>query len=199
METQLDIKMIPLDRHIGIYGNGKCGKTTLAIDLIRDLDPADVVIFTHKGQLPLYEGFDNAHDHYDDLILEKLITTQQNTTDNTVTLVIDGFEYDKHVKYDDKLRHIFMNGRSLGIRIIITFRQITSLLPHNRKNLHCLFAFNENSLYNCKTLHNEFFKEYGNVNDFTNVLKRTTQNYGTLVSIRDATTYGSYKANLIVQ
>lgn len=198
-----DTSSVKDDASIGIVAKRRSGKSTLIKDLVFKLKPSRIIAFIGSEAADTYYAMfippTYIYKIWDVEKLRAIINYQRENYDGSeaksLTIVIDDFGFDKSVMKSKILRELFMNGRHLGIRIIIAFQYLKDLPRENRGNIDIMFVMKELNRDNQRSLFDEFFNQFPDFKTFRTVLQQATNNYGILV--QDQTNSDTSLANSV--
>lgn len=192
---RFDMSTIKTDAVVVILGKRRTGKSFLTRDLLSHISdvPAGVVISGTEAS----NGFFGAifppvfiYDGYSPKIIENLVRRQKaavarskkdRSIDPRCLLVMDDCLYDKTWVNDENMRQIFMNGRHLGIGLIITSQYPLGIPPNFRSNIDYVFILRENIVANRRRIYDNYCGVLPTFDAFCSVLDQTTENHECLV------------------
>jgi len=125
------------------------------------------------------------HDTLSPELLDQVTTNQmrlchQSPDRPESLLVLDDCLYDRHIISDRNLRKIFMNGRHMGMNMIIA-QQFPNFPPSLRANIDYIFLFRESNTRNKQKLYEYYAGMFPTFGLFCQVLDECTRDYGYLV------------------
>lgn len=175
-------------RIILLIGKRNTGKSVLVRDLLWYLRkiPTAVVFSPTEESNRAYEGmvpnlFINGE--FDADVLSSIIKRQKKCYKNKVPnsemlLLLDDCMYDAAtISKNPDIRYIFMNGRHIGITLIITAQYMMALPPALRGNVDYVFTFREPLQTNRKKLFDQFFGIFQKPVIFNEVMNSCTENF----------------------
>lgn len=101
--------------------------------------------------------------------------------DNRSFLIFDDLMYDTSWIKHKEVREIFMNGRHYKIFYLVTMQYPLGIPPVLRSNIDYVFIMRENIFANKKRLYENYAGMFPNLEVFSQVLDKCTEDYGCLV------------------
>lgn len=202
---KFDPSTIKLGSVVGIVGGRGSGKSLLVRDLMytfRKLPLVVVMSGTEEGN-GFYGKFVPGIFVYSEFrkdVLENLLQQQRKIKEQkrnrNVLVVLDDLLYDsKTIMKESIMRFLFMNGRHMGITIIVVAQFANDLGPPAlRSQLDYVVAFREPSIANRERLYKMFYGIVPTFQDFNAILAHCTEEYRTLVVHQTAKTNDMEKA-----
>lgn len=190
---KFDLESLKPDRSILCLGRTGCGKTTLVYHLASLLSKNNVTFglaitpsidtqMMFRKFLPrcLVRG------DFCEGVLQALLDHQKSVfertgTLNKVAIFLDDLGYNKSIFKTNVIREIFMNGRHLGITLIIAMQYMMDVTPDIRCNTGYIFAFADQVRKNRQRLWENYFGMFPTFGGFDKAFHMATQNYECLV------------------
>lgn len=176
-----------------IIGKCRTGKSFLARDLLVKQDNSasiNIVINNEEVNNVYKECVPNLsiHNDYNSQIIENIKKRHflvQNHIINTerqeCILVIDNSIYDNSFFYDKNIKFLFMNGRHLKSKFIITMRYPLYLPLALQSNIDYVFILRENITVHKRKLWKHYGYMFHTFEGFDEVLEQCTEDYSCLV------------------
>ena len=180
------------DAVVLIIGKRRSGKSWVARDILY-----------HKQHLPVglaMSGTEEGNGFYKDYIpdafvfndfrpefLQKLLARQKRLVRRrdpypNAFVLLDDCAYDKKIfTGDTPLREMFMNGRHWKLFTMLTLQYLMDMPPSLRQNIDYVIVLKDNAKKNVKKLHDNFFGIIDDFNQFQEIMRQVTEDYGALV------------------
>lgn len=209
---KFDLKRIPDNSTVVISARRGSGKSTLMADILytKKHIPAGIVCSATEESTNFYGRFvpqSFIYNRYDDAILVKLLERQkrlmkEKAKDSNVFLLLDDVAYDKSIFRKENIRATFLNGRHLGILMILSTQFSLDLPPALRSNSDFIIVFQDNNVGNQRRLFENYAGVFPNFSEFQRVFNSLTKDY--MCMVIDATSKSNrvedtvfwYKANV---
>ena len=185
---QFSMWQLQLNRHIVmINGKRNSGKSTLIADILYH--------HRHIRKVVVFSGSESANGFYtklcvpkmfirhgfDPVYLEKMYN-EQKTTQSSCLLILDDLSFDDTIWKDKTIIDIMNMGRHQGLGVVFASQYVMHVPLKLRGQIDFFFALKDNSHQNQERLHKCFFSFIKKTNDFCDVYKHFTDNFGVLVS-----------------
>lgn len=198
---KFDPSSITSDKVLVFLGKRNTGKSFLVRDILfyhRDIPIGTVISPTehaNKFYSKIVPGL-FIHDEYTPQLLDnivkrqKIITKQVNkeiamygksSIDPRAFLILDDCLYDGCWKKDKNIRYIFMNGRHIKLKFLITMQYALGVPPDLRTNIDYVFILRENNYGNRRRIYENYCSIFPTFEMFCAVLDQITEGYGCLV------------------
>ncbi len=118
-----------------------------------------------------------------DRVFERQDRAAQKGTPEKIFILIDDLAYNASLFQTKQVRRAFMNGRHLGITLIITLQYALLLPPSARGNSDLIFASQEKSSIYRRKLYDNFSIVFKNFREFDRVYTSCTKNFSTFVMV----------------
>ncbi len=178
-------------------GRRGMGKTTTMCSILRELPfrfHAVVAMSPTRSSCDEFErmGIPKSliYDDLDPTIIDRVLHAATVLTNKgrkiKIALILDDCTYDKSLwkgggNAGTAFRKLLMNGRHLGITVLMTAQYCMDIPMHLRNSIDYVFAHRENIKAIKKRLHLFFFGLVENSKDFNALMQKCTQNRETLV------------------
>lgn len=152
-----------------ICGRRLTGKSVLLSDILQSRKKSKIVIFASRYAAPSYKKYfpsNIIHDHYNPVVLKKLISAQQKHPDGELVVGFDDIAVNKDLWKDNYIRDIIRYGSSLGITAIFSVQYTGQLDDTFKRNIDYVFCFRDNIIDNQKMLYTEFGGMFSTFHDF---------------------------------
>lgn len=188
---KFDLKKIPDNATVVISARRGSGKSTLMSDILythRHI-PAGIVCSATEDSTNFYGRFvpqSFIYNRYDDQVVQKLLERQKRLTkerakNSGVFCLLDDIAYDKSIFRKETIRAVFLNGRHLGILLILSTQFSLDLPPALRSNSDYIFVFQDNNVGNQKRIYDNFCGVFPSFSDFQRVFNSLTKDYCCMV------------------
>jgi len=133
--------------------------------------------------------FDNYSEKFGEALIKKMTEVNKDKNSNElkhVLLILDDVIADTNLRISPSLKKIFVRGRHIGISIICTSQNVTSLSPLERNNSGFILTgqLNASSL-DCSI--EDFLPSCISKKDFINYYSKAVLNYGFLILNNNST------------
>jgi hypothetical protein len=198
---KFDPSSISSDKVLVFLGKRNTGKSFLVRDILyyhRDI-PIGTVISPTEHANKFYSNIVPGlfiHDEYTPQLIDnvlkrqKIMTKQVNkevamygksSIDPRAFLILDDCLYDGCWKRDKNIRYIFMNGRHVKLKLLITMQYALGVPPDLRTNIDYVFILRENNYGNRRRIYENYCSVFPTFEMFCTVLDQLTEGYGCLV------------------
>lgn len=180
------------DAVVLVIGKRRSGKSWIAREILY-----------HKQHLPVglaMSGTEEGNGFYKDYIpdafvfndfkpefLQKLLARQKRLVRKkeafpNAFVLLDDCAYDKKIfTGDTPLREMFMNGRHWKLFTMLTLQYLMDMPPSLRQNIDYVIVLKDNAKKNVKKLHDNFFGIIDDFDQFQQILRQVTEDFGALV------------------
>lgn len=186
------MKKIGRERIVCFIGSRGTGKSTLITDLMyhhRDIPMATVICGTKEGRKDFGKIIPETfiYENYTPELIAKIINRQEAAVENEIenpyaALIMDDCLHDVKVwMKDEKIRHIFFNGRHDKLFYIFAMQFSLGISPELRNQIDYVFILREPKISNRRRLYDHFAGMFPSFEIFCRILDEFTENYECLV------------------
>lgn len=182
-----------------IVGKRKTGKTTMAINIYKELKkPLFTIVMTVDNNKELWKQYLDEKYIFNNLdinLLGGIIEDQKkkindlknkgldpnNHPEINICIIIEELFFNQSIFNEHYIKELFFSGRHYFITTIITHQFMLSIPLRFRTNIDYFIACRDNNEDNKKRLHNYFFGIFCEFEDFQKVFDEYTKNNGFLI------------------
>jgi hypothetical protein len=207
--SEFDITSIRNKSFIVCSGARASGKSVLAADILyskRKAFSSGIIMSNNDDYQKLFpDAF--VYKNFDEGVLQTLIErrrriTNENVSEEEFFVLVDDCFCSESVMKSKALNMLVLNGRFLGISVILTVHSCVDIPLRIRPNIDYLFTFAIHNAAHKKWLYERHFPAFKSLAAFRDTLHANTENYKALVlnntvksgEIKDTVSW--YKANV---
>lgn len=186
---KFDCDAAQVNRAYLIVGRKGTGKSTILFTLLKNLAKRIDYAFGMFGSRDGFERIKNSlppdvlHRSFNGPVFRNVINKLQQVSlrqgyDRTTAAILDDLAYDRGTFRSNEMREAFMNGRWLGLLLMITQQYLLDIGPDLRGQIDYVFALGETSKKTRQKLYDYYFGVFNNFADFDRVFSQVTSKKG---------------------
>ena len=186
---KFDCAAAEVNRAYLIVGRKGTGKSTILFTLLKNLCTKIDYAFGMFGSRDGFERIKNSlppdvlHRSFNATIFRNVINKLQQVSlrpgySKITAAILDDLAYDRGTFRSNEMREAFMNGRWLGLLLMITQQYLLDIGPDLRGQIDYVFALGETSRKTRQKLYDYYFGVFNSFADFDRVFTQVTSKKG---------------------